>query len=112
MDEKMQTTEEIIQAITAAEERAAEIRKSAAEQAARILVEAENQAANSEKSSAEVCKAYAESQLKAARAEAEKCYTDRIEEQKRQSKEDCENILQNAENSVTEIVGRIVGGNR
>ena len=65
-------TEEIIKSITEAEARAAKIKESAFAQAAEIAAKAEERAFEIEKSSEEVCRAYRETQLKAAEADAEK----------------------------------------
>ena len=65
-------TEEIIKSITEAEARAAKIKESAFAQAAEIAAKAEERAFEIEKSSEEVCRAYRETQLKAAEAQNSK----------------------------------------
>ena len=67
-------TEEIIKSITASEAQASERKARAYERAAEIASEAEVRAAEIAKSSEEVCKAYRETQLKNAEAEAERQY--------------------------------------
>ena len=59
-------TEEIIKSITEAEEKATDMKTAAYARAAEIAAQAETRAAEIAKSSEEVCKAYRETQLKAA----------------------------------------------
>jgi len=73
-------TEEIIKSITEAEARAAKIKESAFAQAAEIAAKAEERAFEIEKSSEEVCRAYRETQLKAAEADAEKAGANGLDE--------------------------------
>ena len=103
-------TEEIIKMITDAEKQAAEIKRSANERAAKILLEAEEQASRKEKSSADVCKAYKETQMNAAKKEAEIAYENSLLESEKNAKSYCAQALDSAEVSVAEIVGRIVRG--
>ena len=103
-------TEEIIKNITDAEAQAAQIKREAQERAAAIIAAATERAARLETSSAEVCKAYRESQMKTALADAEREYAQTLGVKTREAKEYCEKALQNSEVSVAEIVGRIVGG--
>ncbi|MBQ8685094.1 MAG: hypothetical protein IJ514_02860 [Clostridia bacterium] len=105
-------TEEMIKTITQAEEQAAEKKRAAIEQAATIVANAEAQAARTERSSDEVCKAYRESQLKSAKAEADKRYQETLEEREKAARAACASILKNADGSVSKIVERIVSGNR
>lgn len=105
-------TEEMIGSITVAETRATEIKNAAQEKATRILADAELQATRKEKSSAEVCKAYAETQLKAVRLEAEERYEETLKTKKAEAKAYCVQIVKNAEDAVIEIVGRILSGDR
>ena len=51
-------TEEIIKSITDAEAQAAAIKRTASERAAQIIAQAEAQATQTERVSADVCKAY------------------------------------------------------
>lgn len=65
-------TEEIIKSITEAEEKATDMKTAAYARAAEIAAQAEIRAAEIARSSEEVCKAYRETQLKAAEADAQK----------------------------------------
>lgn len=105
-------TEEIIKNITDAEAQAAQIKREAQERATAILAEATERAARLERSSAEVCKAYRESQMKAAHADAEREYAETLQAKTREAKAYCENALHGSDASVGKIVGRIVGGDR
>ena len=105
-------TEEIIKSITEAESRAAEIRRMAQETAVKILTEAEKNAARTEKSSAEICKAYTDTQIKTAKAEAENRYISTLENESQKAKKYCAQVLENAENVVNDIVGRVISGDR
>ena len=104
-------TEEMIKAITNAEAEASAIKRAATEKAAKLLAEAEKQANRSEHSSAEVCKAYAETQIKNAYAEADARYEVTVKTEEKQAREYCAKALKNAEDSISKIVGRIVRGN-
>ena len=103
-------TEDMMKAITDAEAQASAIKRSAYEKAEKLILEAESQASKTELSSAEVCKAYIETQIKNARAEAEARYDISVKTEEKQAREYCANALKNAENCVNKIVGRIVGG--
>ena len=103
-------TEEIIKSITEAEEKAAESKRLAEVQAMQILAEAEESVARMKETSAQVCKAYKETQTKAALEEAELAYNNAMEAKKSEAKSYCENALANSENAVNEIVRRIIGG--
>ena len=103
-------TEEMIKSITDAEEQASEIKRAATDKAARILAAAEEQAVEIEKSCAERLKAYRETELKNAKADAEIRYTETLNTAKKDAREYCADILKNAEVCVSEIVGRIVRG--
>ena len=74
------------------------------------MAEAEKQAACMEKSAADVCKAYRESQLKAAVSDAEKEYAATITRKTAEAKEYCTRVIEKADVSIGEIVGRIVSG--
>ena len=105
-------TEEIIQAISRAEEQAAGIKTAAQEQAAKIVKEAEETAAKMKKSSAEVCKAYRESQMNEAERSAQARYAATIEKTRSDARANGDKILQNAEVPASVIVGRILNGDR
>ena len=104
-------TEELLKSITNAEEQAVEIRNIAVGKATKITAEAEKQSANTLSSATQVCKAYTETQMKNAREEAQRRYDATIKAEEKKSREYCAKVLQNAEESVNEIVGRIIGGN-
>lgn len=104
-------TEEIIKSITDAEAQAAEMKRAANERAANILSDAETQAARLKQSSLEVCKAYRDSQLKAAHSDAENAYAATLNAKEREAREYCAKVLAGSETSVNKIVGRITGGN-
>ena len=103
-------TEEMIKSITEAEAQAAEIKRLAEEKAARISEEATVSASRTEKSSDDVCKAYRETQMKSARTEAETRYGAAIAAAEKQAREYCAAVLKNSDDSVSEIVGRIISG--
>lgn len=103
-------TEEIIKAITEAEAQGAKIRSDAMEKAAQIVAAAEAQAAREEKTSAEVCKAYADTQIKVAKADADKSYAETVDSEERKARAYCAEALKNADDEVSEIVGRIIRG--
>lgn len=105
-------TEEIIKSITEAEARAAKIKESAFAQVAEIAAKAEERAFEIEKSSEEVCRAYRETQLKAAEADAEKAYLSALAQKREEAKQYADRLLENTELPVSRIVGRITGGNR
>ena len=105
-------TEDIIKTITAAESEAAEIKRAAQENAAQILADAQKNAQGIENSAAETCKAYVAEQTQKAREDAEAEYAAAIDKQAKDAKAYCENALKCAENSVQEIVGRVLRGNR
>lgn len=105
-------TVEMIQAITDAEQKAAEMKRAATDKSAQILADAEEKAASSEKACAERLKAYRETELKNAKADAEIRYTETLNAAQKDAREYCANILKNAESCVSEIVGRIVRGDR
>lgn len=102
--------EGIIQSIKAAEEQAAEIKNAALEKAANILADAEKQAARLERAAIDVCKAYKETQLKQAMADAEQSYQDSLSKKAEETKAYCARILENSDAAVSGIVGRIISG--
>ena len=105
-------TEEIIKSITAAEEQAAQMKRTALEKAAQILSEAQTQATRLEASAAEECKAYRETQSRNALADAEKEYEATMRAKEQQAKEYCEEALAKSGASVGNMIGRILGGDR
>lgn len=105
-------TEDIIKSVTEAERAAAEIRSAANIRAAEIAAAAEKRAAEIERSSEEVCKAYRETQAKAAEADAEKAYFSFLTQKRAEAKAYADRLLENTELPVSRIVGRITGGDR
>lgn len=103
-------TEEIIRSIAEAESKAVEIRNRASEEAAATAARAEIRAAEIEKSSEEVCKAYRETQLKAAEADAEKEYRAALSEKGEEARRYAERLLEGTDIFVSRIVGRITRG--
>lgn len=105
-------TEDIIKAITEAEEQAARIKSDALAEAAQILQDAQAEASRLEKFSAEENKQYREMQIKAANAQADKEYEFTLKEKEKEAKAYCENALLQSDASVGKIIGRILGGDR
>ena len=103
-------TEEIIKSITQAEEKAAEIKRAATEKAATVIAEATESATNTENAAVEVCRAYKESQIKGAYAEAERAYTETVTKNTEAAKSYCAKALAEADTVIGEIVGRIIRG--
>lgn len=104
-------TEDIIKSITEAEAQAAELKAEALKKAAEIAVRAEARASELEKTSEEVCKAYRETQLKAAEADAEKEYFRTLVERRAEAEKYASRLLEQTELPVSGIVGRITSGN-
>ena len=102
-------TNELVQSITAAEAQAAEIKESALLRAQEIVAAAEAQATEKEKTSANLCKSYKETQLKKVETEAQKSYEQSIRDQKLSAQKYAEEVLKSADVS-GEIVRRIVSG--
>ncbi|MBQ8291790.1 MAG: hypothetical protein IJX88_04720 [Clostridia bacterium] len=88
------------------------MKREAEEKAAHILAEAEMQAKRMEESSAEVCKAFLDTQIKNVKVDASRFYDEQIETRKKTAREYCAKVLENAEETVSQIVGRILRGNR
>ena len=103
-------TDEIIKAIAAAEESAAKMKAEAEENAAKVLQGAAENVALKEKTSAEVCKGYRETQIKRAHQEADAAYAREMQKTRENAKEYCANVLKKAEVAAAEIAGRIIGG--
>jgi len=103
-------TDEIIKAIAAAEETAAKMKIAAEETAAKILQGAAENVSLKEKTSAEVCKGYRETQIKRAHEEADLFYAREMQKTSESAKEYCANVLKKAEIAAAEIAGRIIGG--
>lgn len=105
-------TNEMIQAITSAEERALQIKNQASEQAEVVLSTAQAQAESLRRSSEDVLKAYKDTQLAQAKKQAEENYTKEIAKAKKEAQSYCAEVIKNADAVITDIVGRIVSGNR
>lgn len=105
-------TEEIIKSITDAEAQATEMKRIATERASKILSDAETQAERSEQSSAEVCKAYRESQIRHANSDAEAEYAAAMQKSEYDAKGYCTRAWNEAEVFIGTIVGRIISGDR
>jgi vacuolar-type H+-ATPase subunit H len=105
-------TEEMIKAIQDAETKALEIKQDAIAKAEALLSDAQEQANRLKASSEEVLKAYKETQLKSAKDKAERLFEEEIALAKKSAQSYCAEVLQNAETSVTDIVGRVISGNR
>lgn len=103
-------TEEIIKSITEAEEKAADMKTAAYARAAEIAAQAEIRAAEIARSSEEVCKAYRETQLKAAEADAQKKYLAALAEKRAEAEAYAARLLENTELPVSKIVRRVCGG--
>ena len=103
-------TEEIIKSITASEAQASERKARAYERAAEIASEAEVRAAEIAKSSEEVCKAYRETQLKNAEAEAERQYCATHAKKRAEAEAYAARLMDGLELPVSKIVRRICDG--
>ena len=104
------TMENMIQAITEAEEKAAAIKAEALARAEAILSEAERKAAETEKSARDVCKAFRATQTKLAAQKADEQYSADVAKVTAEAKANSEKIMQNVDSTVTKIVGRIISG--
>ena len=102
--------ENMIQAITEAEEKAAVIKAEALARANAIVAEAERRAAETEKSAKDVCKAFRATQTKLAVQKADEQYAADVARVAAEAKANSEKIMQNVDSTVTKIVGRIISG--
>lgn len=103
---------QIIEAIKTAEKQAAYEKESAVAQSELLQREAEVRAKNTLSASAEVCKAYAETQMKLVNAQSEKRYDEEIEKAKKLAAEQVKNAADGSEISVSKIVRRILSGEK
>ena len=101
-----------MQSIKLAEAQAQEMKRVAEEKAASILADAEMQAKRVKETAHEVCKAYADTQLKSVKMEAERRYNDALDARRKTAREYCAQVLQAADDAVAQIVGRLISGNR
>lgn len=102
--------EDIIQSIMKAEKEAAQIKSDAQVKAAQILESAQAEAQTLEQTAAEENKTYRETQLNAARVQADKEYEFTLREKENDARAYCENALLESGVAVGEIIGRIVRG--
>ena len=105
-------TEDIIQAIKQAEAQALEMKNAAMEQAAQIISDSEKKAAMMKQTAMDVCRAYRDTQIKQAIADAEQIYQNSLTQKEEETKAYCARILENSDAAVSKIVGRIISGNR
>ena len=63
-------------------------------------------------SSQDVLKAYKDTQLSLAKKQAEENFDSEVAKAKKDAQSYCAEVLKNAETAITDIVGRIVRGNR
>ena len=101
---------ELIETITDAERQAAQEKERAAAQADLLVKEAEDRAKNTLSASADVCKAYSETQLRLAASQCEKRYAEELKKARAEAEETAKEALKNAEISVSGIIKRIVDG--
>lgn len=99
--------ENIMQAITEAEEKAAAIKAEAMQRAAEIVADAESKATETEKNAVAVCKAYKATQTKAAMENANAEYTAEIAKNSAEAKANAEKKMQDVDAAALRIVGRI-----
>ena len=103
-------TEEIIRAITEAEEQAAGLKHAATLAAATVLENANKACKDLETAALAECKAYQEQQKKAAEESAEKAYLETLAKQEEAAKKYCEDVFANVDTAVSKIVGRVTRG--
>jgi vacuolar-type H+-ATPase subunit H len=103
--------DEMINAIAAAEAKAADIKNEAVIKAGKIIEDARAQAAELEKASALARAKMRDDTIKAATLKADKEYAAYISSCERQSKEYAEDVSKNTDVIVGKIVGRVSGGN-
>ena len=86
------------------------MKTAASARAAEIAAQAAIRAADIARSSEEVCKAYRETQLKAAEADAQKKYLAALAEKRAEAEAYAARLLENTELPVSKIVRRVCGG--
>lgn len=104
--------EEIIKSITEAESQAAQIKANAQESAAKIIAGAQESAAQIAKNAESECKLLRETGLQSAEKTALDNYDKTIAESTANAKKYADGVIKTVDGYVSEIVGRIVGGNR
>ena len=103
-------TQEILQAIRAAEEKAVEIKATAIEKSEGILLEAENKTQEIERENLNACKTFLETSQADAKAKAQEQFDEMIKTKTQEAKEYCAESLKRADALVSEIVRRLVSG--
>ena len=101
---------EIIDSINEAEAKAAEIKAAALEKAAEIGRAAEERAYDIARLSEAGCKAYREKSIKAAEAEADRRYAEKITVKRAEASGFAAACLKNTDKAVNDIVRRITRG--
>lgn len=104
--------EHIIEEITEAEKRAAEIKNNALLKAQDVVAKAEAEASVASKQGEAERTEYKERAVKKAEEEANASYAEKISAVRAEAQKRSEEILSSADNIVSEIVRRVVGGNR
>ena len=105
-------TDEIITMIKEAEAEGAALKEAATLSASKTVLEAEAVADKKAEDSENFCRAYRETQVKLAEAEAQKAYDSTLETSLKNAKAYAQKALEKADDEVAKIVGRIVSGNR
>lgn len=103
-------TQEILQAICLAEEKAVEMKTTATLEAEKILLEAENKTQEIERESLSACKAFLDASQADAKAKAQEQFDEMIKTKTQEAKEYCAESLKRADALVSEIVRRLVSG--
>ncbi|MDE6504448.1 MAG: hypothetical protein K2L42_01090 [Clostridia bacterium] len=101
---------EILKEITAAEEKAAQIKSEALARAAKIAEDAEAAAAAIAKRSEAECKTYRESSLRKAESDGEKLYLAETDKKRAEAKAYADKVISESGGAVNEIAGRITRG--
>ncbi len=101
----------MIEAIRLAEDRAANNKALAVEQAAKIVEDARARAQKDEADAAEARAAYRRSELERAEAEAKADYEKFVSKKQREAEKYAEKLLENTEAAVGKIIARVTGGN-
>jgi vacuolar-type H+-ATPase subunit H len=104
-------TQEILQAICSAEEKAVAMKTVALERSEKILLEAENKTQEIERENLNSCKAFLEASQNEARTKAQEQFDEMIKTKTQEAKEYCAEALKGADVLVSEIVRRLVSGN-
>lgn len=101
--------DEIIQAVTEAENNAAQMKAQASEKAAKIVAQAEQKAQEILKASETECKEYREREIKKATENAENAYFVALSEKRAEAKAYADDLLKDTKTPVGRIVRRICG---